>query len=195
MSILIGILLTGMAAIAGTILCPTAATTPRSPARVPNTLASMLALAGCLALAGQPASAGAPATGRVAVIDGSTLTIDGAAVTLFGIVMPAPDATCWDAHEAPYACGRRVRARLIARIGTTEPICERHDRPDGHAAEATCRIGDEDLGDWMIANGYAVPARDAPASYRQASDRAWGRRAGLWAGVFDDPTDWWRAER
>ena len=195
MSIIIGILLTGVAAIAGTILCPTSSTRHQSPTRAPNTLVSTLALAACLAIAGKPALAGDPAREHMTLINGSTLTIDGASVTLFGIVMPAPDATCWDAHEAPYACGRQVRAELIARIGTKEPICERHVRPGGRSTEATCRIGDEDLGDWMIANGYAMPARDAPVSYRQASDRAWGRRAGLWAGVFEDPTDWWQAER
>ncbi|MCJ2006014.1 thermonuclease family protein [Methylobacterium sp. J-092] len=189
MSIIIGILLTVVAAIAGTILCPPPATRHHPPARVPDNRVLTLALATCLAIAGKPALAGEPATGHVSLINGTTLTIDGGSVTLFGIVMPAPDATCWDAHEVPYACGRQVREKMIARIGTAEPICERHDRPDSGSAEATCRIGDEDLGDWMIANGYAMPARDAPASYRRASDRAWGRRAGLWAGVFDDPTD------
>lgn len=189
MSIIIGILLTVVAAIAGTILCPPPATRHHPPARVPDNRVLTLALATCLAIAGKPALAGEPATGHASLINGTTLTIDGGSVTLFGIVMPAPDATCWDAHEVPYACGRQVREKMIARIGTAEPICERHDRPDSGSAEATCRIGDEDLGDWMIANGYAMPARDAPASYRRASDLAWGRRAGLWAGVFDNPTD------
>lgn len=194
MSLLLGIVLTGAVAIAGTILCPS----PNSPSANQNRvrgLALSLVMAACFAIAGRPATAAEFLAGRATVIDGSTLAINGASVKLFGIVTPASDATCWDAHEAPYACGRQVSTELTTHIGAQALICDRRERGDDRVAKATCRVGDEDLGDWMITRGYAVPAGDAPVSYRQASDRAWGRRAGLWGGVFEYPTDWAQAAR
>lgn len=190
MSILLGIILAGAAGIAGTILCPSPASTSANRKRVPGLA---LALAACFDLTVRPAAAGDLLKGSATVVDGSTLAIDGVSVKLFGIVTPAPDATCWDAHEAPYACGRQVRAELTAHIGAEGLTCQRSGHSDDRLAKAVCRLGNEDLGDWLITRGYAMPTGDAPVSYRQAGDRAWGLRAGLWAGVFDEPTDWRQA--
>lgn len=194
MSLILSIILTGAAAIAGIILCPSSASTSANRSRS-GSHSIALALAACFALTGRPAAAGDLLKGSATVIDGSTLAIDGVYVKLFGIVTPAPDATCWDAHEAPYACGRQVRAELTAHIGAEGLTCERSGYSDDRLAKAVCRVGNEDLGDWLITRGYALPTGDAPASYRQAGDRAWGKRTGLWAGVFDEPTDWRQAAR
>lgn len=192
MSLILGILLTAAAAVAGTLLCPSPPSSPSNRNRVPGLA---LALAATLALAGRPAEAGDLLQGRATVLDGSTLVVGGVPVTLRGIVAPATETTCWDAHEAPYTCGRRAAAELTAHIGTEGLTCERSGHPDDRSAVAVCRMGAEDLGDWMIARGYAIPTSDAPASYRQAADRAWGQRVGLWAGIFEDPTSWRQAAR
>ncbi|GJE54852.1 thermonuclease family protein [Methylobacterium thuringiense] len=181
-------------ALAGAILyfAPTVPRTNRT--RLPG-LVLVVVSAASPAVAAGGASGGDLLKGRATVIDGSSLVIDGVPVTLFGIVTPASDATCWDAREAPYACGRQVSAELTARIGSEALICERRERPNDRPAKVMCQVGQADLGDWMISHGYAMPAGDAPASYRQARDHAWGRRAGLWGGVFDYPTDWSQAVR
>lgn len=189
MSLILGFLLTGIAAIAGTVLCPP----PAGKSGDRNGLLS-LALAATLVasivLANSPASAAGRLAGPAEVIDGSTLAIDGIPLSLAGIAAPARDATCWDAQEKPYACGHRARVELAGRIGAVVVTCDWSDGQGRRAATATCRAGDTDLGEWMIEHGYAVPAGEASATYRAAGDRAWGRRAGLWAGVFADPARW-----
>lgn len=192
MSLILGILFTGAAALAGTILCPSPPTSSSDRNRI---LGLALGLVALVALTGRPAEAGDLIEGSATVIDGSTLAIGGVPVKLSGIVAPAPDTTCWDAHEAPYTCGRQVAAELTAHIGTGGLTCARSGRSDDRSVVAVCRMGAEDLGDWMIARGYAIPTSDAPASYKKAADRAWGQRVGLWAGIFDDPTSWQRAVR
>jgi len=192
MSLILGVLLTAAAAIAGTLLCPSPPSSNRH--RVPG-LALALAAGLALTLAGRPAEAGDLLQGRATVVDGSTLVVGGVPVTLSGIVAPAAKTTCWDANEAPYTCGRRATAELAAHIGTEGLTCERSGPADDRSAMAVCRMGAEDLGDWMIARGYAVPTSDAPASYKKAADRAWGQRIGLWAGIFEDPTSWRQAAR
>ncbi len=84
MSLILGILLTAAAAIAGTLLCPSPPSSNRN--RVPGLA---LALAATLALAGRPAEAGDLLQGRATVVDGSTLVVGGVPVTLSGIVAPA----------------------------------------------------------------------------------------------------------
>ncbi|GJE37107.1 thermonuclease family protein [Methylobacterium persicinum] len=191
MSLILGILFTAVAAVAGTILCPSPSSSPNRN-RIPGLALALVAL---VALNGRPAVAGDLLQGSATVIDGSTLAIAGVPVKLFGIVTPASDATCWDANEAPYTCGRQVTAELTAHIGTERLICERSGQTDDRSGTAVCRMGDEDLGNWMIARGYAMPTADAPGLYKQAGDHAWGQRAGLWAGVFDDPKTWRHAAR
>jgi len=41
----------------------------------------------------------------------------------------------------------------------------------------------------MVAQGLALPDRDVAPDYAPAADRAWGRRLGLWSGVFQDPAE------
>lgn len=189
MSLILGFLLTGIAAIAGTVLCPP----PAGKSRDRNGslgLALAATLAASMVLAHSPAGAAGRLVGPAEVIAGSTLAVDGIPVSLAGIIAPALDATCWDAQEKPYACGQRARVELAGRIGTGVVMCDWSDGRGRRMATATCRAGDTDLGEWMIEHGYAVPASEASATYRAAGDRAWGRRAGLWAGVFADPAGW-----
>ncbi|MCJ2012189.1 thermonuclease family protein [Methylobacterium sp. J-076] len=194
MSLLLGLVLTGIAAVAGTVLCPPAAGRPIDRDGLPG-LALAVALAALAVITSHPAGAAERLTGRARIIDGATLAIDGVPVALSGIVAPAADATCSDAREVPYACGHRIQAALAARIGAEAVTCTPSGREDGRTATATCLAGGTDLGEWMVAQGYAVPAREAPSAYRAAGDRAWGRRLGLWGGVFTDPAGWRQAAR
>lgn len=189
MSLILGFLLTGIAAIAGTVLCPPPAGKFRDR-NGPLALALAAGLAASMVLANSPAGAAGRLAGPAEVIAGSILAVDGIPVPLTGIIAPALDATCWDAQEKPYACGHRARVELAGRIGADVVTCDWSDGRDQRMATATCRAGNTDLGEWMIEHGYAVPAGEASATYRAAGDRAWARRAGLWAGVFADPAGW-----
>lgn len=216
MSLTTTILLLYAACLVGAIASPPAAPRPTSeaapppaprrrlPWRAPAALALPLAALVIAAPAG-PARAGEPATriaalavpapalapaaapvaGPATVIDGATLSVGGKRLRLHGIAAPALDQTCFDAQERGYACGRAAAQALAARIGEGTVACE----PRGaDGTSARCRLGADDLAAWLVENGYAVADRGVSTDYAAQDERAWGRRRGLWAGVFDLPT-------
>ena len=181
MSLIVGSLLACLAGLAGTLLCSDDKT---KRSRLPL-------LAGILAsgLVGHnPAKAGEVLHGRAEVIDGGTLRIGERRVSLIGIVAPDVDQSCSDAHEQPYSCGHEAARALADHIGEAAIVCEPHGMV-GSTAAALCRFGDEDLGAWMVGRGYAVPDETCVPDYMKAAERAWGRRLGLWSGVFQDLTE------
>ena len=216
MSLTTTILLLYAACLVGAIASPAAAAPERAPEaakqpaprrlpwRAPAVLALPLAALVTAAPAG-PARAGEPATriaalalpapalpaaaipvaGPATVIDGATLSVGGKRVRLHGIAAPALDQTCFDAQERGYACGRAAAQALAARIGEGPVACEPRG---GDGASARCRLGADDLAAWLVENGYAVADRGVSTDYAAQDERAWGRRRGLWAGVFDLPT-------
>jgi len=177
MSLILGALLACAAGVAGTLLCPDA---KAGRSRLP--LLAALLVGGLVWHA--PARAGEALQGPAQVIDGGTLRVGARQISLSGIVAPDTDQTCSDAQDRTYACGRDAARALAGHIGGSAVVCE----PRG-ADMALCRIGDEDLSVWMIAHGLAMPERDAAPAYAAAADRAWGRRLGLWSGVFQDPAE------
>ena len=182
MSLIVGILLACAAGLAGTLLCPD---DRGGRAKLPL-LAALLS--GGLAWHA-PARAGEVLRGPAQVIDGETLRVGAHQISLFGIAAPEADATCSDAQDQPYPCGRAAALALAARIGNAPIACEPHgDGADG-TGSALCRVGDADLGAWMVAQGFAVPDRAATLDYTKAAERAWARRQGLWSGVFQDLTE------
>ena len=134
-------------------------------------------------------------SGPATVIDGSTLEIGGRRLRLYGIDAPDLDQTCSDGHERDYSCGRGAAEALAARIGGESVTCApRGADPDG-TARALCRRDGDDLAAWMVTNGYAIADRSASAAYEAQDRSAWGRRVGLWSGVFEIPADRRRMRR
>ncbi|MHB2207320.1 thermonuclease family protein [Methylobacterium sp. CM6257] len=182
MSLIIGALLACAAGLAGAVLCPD---DKAGRSRLPL-LAGLLA--GGLAWH-TPVRAAEPLRGPARVIDGGTLVVGQSRVSLFGIAAPDADQTCSDAQDRTYACGRDAARALADHIGGAAVACEPRQGQAGDAIVGFCRIGDEDLAAWMVARGLALPDREAAPGYAAAADRAWGRRLGLWSGVFQDPAE------
>jgi len=182
MSLILGALLACAAGLAGTLLCPDDAA---RRSRLPLLAAFLAGGLACHA----PARAGEALHGPARVLDGGTLLIGASRISLAGIAAPDADQTCSDARDQTYACGRAAARALADHIGGAAITCEPRPSEAGGAVVALCRIGDEDLGAWMVAQGLAVPDRAAAPTYAAAADRAWGRRLGLWSGVFQDPAE------
>ncbi|SHF08355.1 hypothetical protein SAMN02745157_1597 [Kaistia soli DSM 19436] len=119
---------------------------------------------------------------QVVVIGAGTLNLGGRKVQLAGITPPesgvrcrtAPDAEAFDcAFLSMQALRQRLRARGVeCRLSTLETI---------GVEPAPCRIGGTDLSEWLVEQGWAEPAADAPEDYRTAEDTARCAGVGIWA--------------
>lgn len=196
MSLTATILLIYAACLAGTIASPARSNEDRAPEEpgsrrlLAALLVPALALLAGFQVAPARADEGALRTvsGPATVIDGSTIEIGGRRLRLHGIDAPDLDQICFDGHERGYPCGRVAAAALAARIGSNALACEPRAAADGSAG-VVCRLGQDDLAAWMVASGYAVADRSVSADYTDQDRRAWGRRLGLWSGVFELPAE------
>jgi len=145
------------------------------------------ALAAAMMLASAVAAA-AEVRGKARVVDGETLEVAGRRLRLAGIEAPALDQICHRAgHE--YGCGKVARAVLWDLIGGREVSCQ-PVADGGHAdtaGAAICKAGDTDLGEGMVAAGWARAERAAADAYGALEDEARAARRGLWTGTFDRP--------
>ena len=138
MSLFVGILLACAAGLAGTLLCPD---DRGGRSRLP--LLAALLIGGLPWHA--PARAGEILRGPAQVIDAGTLRVGARQVSLFGIAAPEADATCADAQDRPYPCGRDA-ARALAPLRRADGLgCARRrgesGRPSG-APTCFCPIGE-----------------------------------------------------
>ena len=60
---------------------------------------------------------------------------------------------------------------------------------------AVCRAGREDLGAWMVANGWALAYRQHSKAYVGEERAARKGRRGIWRGRFVAPWEWRRTQR
>jgi endonuclease YncB( thermonuclease family) len=145
---------------------------------------------GALALASlAPGAALAEVEGKPRILDGDSLEIAGQRFRLTGIEAPALDQVCHHAGQA-YACGKVARAVLWDLVAGREVRCEPlADAGSGDIA-ATCKAGDTNLNEGMVAAGWALADRAAAQStqsYGALEDDAKAARRGLWTGTFELP--------
>ena len=135
-------------------------------------------------------------TGRASVIDGDTLEIHDRRIRLWGVDAPEGRQSCDGADGAVYACGRLAGNRLDQQLQDKTVSCFEEDTDRYGRMVARCEVGGEDVGGWLVQQGYAVRyARYAGNAYRAEETTARAEGAGVWAGRFTSPEDWRRARR
>ncbi|MEL6059461.1 thermonuclease family protein [Methylobacterium sp. DCY52] len=142
-----------------------------------------------------PALAAEPITGRASVTDGDTVVIHGVRIRLYGIDAPESTQICQDASGTDYRCGQRAALALADRIGEAPITCEPRDTDRYGRTVAVCRKGSEDLNAWMISQGHAVAFRRYSMEYVPQERQARAARRGIWAGTFQEPSEYRRAAR
>ncbi len=60
---------------------------------------------------------------------------------------------------------------------------------------AKCTVAGEDLGEWMVAQGWALAYRRYSLDYVDEETEARAARHGIWAGEFVRPWEWRRGKR
>lgn len=144
------------------------------------------------AVGGAPgaARAGESVSGKPRVLNGDTLVVGGRVIGLYGVTAPGLKQTCLDAKAQSYACGTVAARALTAHLREATVTCRLRETDGYGRALSVCLRDKEDLSAWMAEKGFAMAdRRRGHAAYVGAETLAWGKRLGLWAGSFEDPTN------
>ncbi|MCJ2142176.1 thermonuclease family protein [Methylobacterium sp. E-066] len=156
---------------------------------------AFLGLGLSLILFSEPALCAEPVVGRASVTDGDTVVIRGTRIRLYGIDAPESAQLCEDASGKEYRCGQVAALALSDRIGEANVSCEPRDTDRYGRTVAVCRKGGDDLNAWMVEQGHAVAFRRYSTAYAAQEERARAAKRGIWAGTFEDPSEYRRTAR
>lgn len=144
-----------------------------------------------LLTAGQ--SAAETLAGRASVIDGDTIELHGQRIRLHGIDAPEGGQTCETAAGKPWRCGTAAARALDGLTFGKTIVCAPQDIDRYGRIVATCEVAGLDLGGELVEQGLAVAYRSYSRAYVPAEGRARASKRGMWAGRFEMPWDWRRA--
>jgi endonuclease YncB( thermonuclease family) len=133
------------------------------------------------------AAAGEVVSGPARVIDGDTIEVAGVRVRLFGIDAPEHRQAC-GAAESAWACGDAAAAHLEDLV-VPGVRCVGHEHDRYGRLVATCDANGSDLGEQMVAAGFAWAFVRYSDAYVATEAEARGRHAGLWRGPAEAPWD------
>ena len=123
------------------------------------------------------------------VIDADTIEIHGQRIRLHGIDAPEGRQTC-ELDGQPYRCGQQAALALADYIGQRTVVCEQRDVDRYQRVVAVCHVGGEDMGAWLVSEGWALAYRRYSTDYVDEEDGARTSRRGLWRGEFIPPWEW-----
>ena len=154
--------------------------------------AAMLRLAVLLLLI--PTVALADIEGPARVIDGDTIEVAGQRIRLHGIDAPEAKQTC-KAEGLTWRCGERATLALFGKIGRSQVRCKELYRDRYKRVVAICYAGSDDLGRWMVREGWALAYRRYSRDYVFDERLAREGRLNMWRGSFVPPWEWRRGKR
>ncbi|KQZ15573.1 hypothetical protein ASD44_17070 [Mesorhizobium sp. Root554] len=100
----------------------------------------------------------------------------GYSVAVSGIDMVGLDETCTDAGKE-WACGQRARTAFRGFLRGRAVVCTVPPENGRDIIAAECRIGKQDVGQWLVENGWARAAAGGP--YIEAGKKAEADRKGI----------------
>jgi endonuclease YncB( thermonuclease family) len=146
------------------------------------------AVLAALTLGSMPVALADDLRGQASVIDGDTLEIHGTRIRLWGIDAPETSQLCRGDDSLQYRCGAKAANDLDAFIARRPVNClpislDRYGR-----TVATCSVGGEDLGDWLVRNGLALDwPQYSKRKYDAAQRAAEQSGRGIWVGSYVEP--------
>jgi endonuclease YncB( thermonuclease family) len=150
--------------------------------------AAVFALAGAAAFAAVSLWSGSALAAAIQsyafVQDDGSLKISGRTVHLFGIYIPPTDYTC-RTFLSPVKCAPRAVLMLDLKIGLQFVRCEEVSRNADGSLSAYCSVNGEDLGAWMLSQGWALATPQAPFEYGALDSIARTKGIGVWGFPVD----------
>lgn len=114
-----------------------------------------------------------PLVAAAGLVAGSGLT-----VTIAGLEVTPADETCVDAEGRSWPCGVRARSAFRAFVRGRALACDLPDELDKRDHTVACTLGRQDVGAWLVSQGWARALPGGP--YAEAGEAA--RAAGK--GIF-----------
>ncbi|MBZ9985616.1 thermonuclease family protein [Mesorhizobium sp. BH1-1-5] len=100
----------------------------------------------------------------------------GYAVAVSGVDVVKADETCSDEGKS-WACGARARTAFRAFLRGRAVACTVPPEGGRDTISAECHIGNQDIGQWLVENGWARAAQGGP--YVEAESKARTARKGI----------------
>lgn len=129
----------------------------------------------------------AAADTKLYVKDGDSFVFGTQEIRLWGI----------DAVELHQFCRKSGREHLVNLIDSDELWCEEKPRAKSESRTvAQCFVAAGDLADLMVRAGWAIDyGYFSHGFYRAAQDQAQMSKKGFWAGTFQTPREWRKANK
>lgn len=132
-------------------------------------------------------TASADITGTIRVVDGDTFAIGDARIRLFGIDAPENGQPCVDAQGRTFDCGDWVTTQVAARYQGQRGTCAEIEKDRYNRSVATCTVAGEDVGTWIVSEGFAWAFTRYSDAYSLDEKSAAVALRGIWAFDIENP--------
>ncbi len=127
--------------------------------------------------------------GSAKVIDGDLLWVGGTEVRLSGVDAPELSQPCFEGKSS-VPCGTMAKAMLESVIDSGRLACDAKDKDTHGRVIAVCRTSGVDIGEKLVAAGWATSLRRYGDDFVASEMRARAQRAGIWKWEFTRPEDY-----
>jgi endonuclease YncB( thermonuclease family) len=128
--------------------------------------------------------------GIASVVDGDTIDLHGQRIRIWGI--DAPEAGQLGIRNGrQWRCGHDCSQALADFLDSRIVECVPRDVDEFDRVVAQCTVGRQDVGAWMVRNGWALDYKQfSDGRYAREQREAFNAKRGLWQGEFELPWKW-----
>tara|TARA_R110002049_G_scaffold46486_5_gene135077 strand:- start:888 stop:1553 length:666 start_codon:yes stop_codon:yes gene_type:complete len=134
-------------------------------------------------------------SGPVRVVDGDTLEVAGIKVRLHAIDAPETDQMCLTRQGTDWACGGWITKVVRDRYSGQTAQCQGIETDRYGRTVARCTALGEDIGGWLVAEGFAFAYVQYGSDYVEIERRAAAADRGLHAVRMQTPAEHRKAKR
>lgn len=133
-------------------------------------------------------------TGGLRVLDGDTLNLGHQRIRLYGVDAPESDQTC-ERGGVVWPCGADATVALRSFLAGRQVNCNAVSQDVYGRTIAQCAADGQDVGAWLVREGFAVAYREYSSAYVADEALARHERRGIWGGSFVMPSEHRRNSR
>lgn len=121
-----------------------------------------------------------PAVRGVEVVDAGMIRAGDMTYRLAGIVLPETDRICRRIDGLAVSCVDRAQSYLQLLVKSRPVVCDRAPQRHDGPLEATCRVGEADIAEQMVRQGWARPSDQPEERFLLAEAAAKKQKLGIW---------------